>query len=71
MDLKGRGEGVIQIEMAWFLLTFSNRLEGDVVEIAEEEANGIRGCTLHIEYTSGEELVKTGKIKCNPHLPSS
>lgn len=30
-----------------------------------------RGCTLHIEYTDGEELVKIGKIKCDPHLPST
>jgi len=50
---------------------FLNRLARDVVRMTEGEANGIRGCTLHIEYRDDAELVKIGKIKCDPHLPSS
>jgi len=50
---------------------FLNRLARDVVRMTEGESNGIRGCTLHIEYTDGEEIVKIGKIKCDPHLPST
>ena len=48
---------------------FFNWLARDVVGIAKGEANGIRGWTLYIEWTDGEELVKISKIKCNPHLP--
>ena len=47
-------------------VNFFNWLEGDVVGIAEEEVNGIRGWTLYLEWIDGEELVKISKIKGDP-----
>lgn len=64
---EGGASGVSVLVPADFL----NRLARDVVRMTEGEMNGVRGCTLHIEYSDGEELVKIGKIKCDPHLPSS
>ncbi|XP_068223071.1 protein charybde-like [Palaemon carinicauda] len=50
---------------------FLNRLSRDVVRMTEGEKHGVRGCTLHIDYIDGQEVTKIGKIKCDPHLPSS
>ncbi|KAK7025373.1 RTP801 C-terminal region [Halocaridina rubra] len=50
---------------------FLNRLSRDVVRMTEGERHGVRGCTLNIDYVDGQEVTKIGKIKCDPHLPSS
>ncbi|KAG7154670.1 protein charybde-like [Homarus americanus] len=50
---------------------FLNRLSRDVVRMTEGERHGVRGCTLHIDYCDGLEVTRIGKIKCDPHLPSS
>lgn len=50
---------------------FLNRLSRDVVRMTEGERHGVRGCTLQIDYFDGQEVTRVGRIKCDPHLPSS
>ncbi|KAK3849468.1 hypothetical protein Pcinc_043780 [Petrolisthes cinctipes] len=64
---EGGASGVSVLVPADFL----NRLARDVVRMTEGEKHGVRGCTLLIDYCEKGEVTKVGKIKCDPHLPST
>ncbi|CAL4140795.1 unnamed protein product [Meganyctiphanes norvegica] len=50
---------------------FMPRMVRDIMRMSEGEANGIRSCTLVLQYLDGFNKVVLGKIVCDPKMEQS
>jgi len=47
---------------------FMPRMVRDILRMSEGETNGIRNCTLVLQYRDGTNKVVLGKIVCDPKM---
>ncbi|KAG8295662.1 protein charybde-like [Homalodisca vitripennis] len=47
------------------------RAASDILQMAENEPCGLRGCTLYVNFESEQECRKIGTIKCDPNTVST
>lgn len=47
------------------------RIARDVIELADSELCGLRGCTLHVTFESEDERRTLSTVKCDPYTAST